>query len=91
MYPIRQYHRKQAEKLRVLIKPSSKGVYKLDIFSRNGDYLTSIGDNRYGDYVQFIEEYGMDYANHRRALYWNRHKKENIKGTRGYYALHILW
>jgi len=87
MYPIRPYHLKQAKKLGVMIQPSSRGNYKLDVF-KDGEYVTSIGDRRYKDYMLYKEERGKDYADERRRLYKLRHKNE---GVRGMLASTILW
>ena len=88
MYNIRPYHLQQAADFEVTIKPSTKKNYKLDIF-KDGRYLTSIGDRRYGDYISHLEESGEEFANKRRRLYWLRHQKD--KGVRGFYARNILW
>ena len=87
MYSIKPYHLQQAKKLGVSIKPSSKGNYKLDVF-KDGEYVTSIGDKRYKDFMIYKEEKGDDYANERRRLYRLRHKKD---GVRGQLARFILW
>ena len=91
MYKIKPYQRYLANRLNVDIKPSSKRFYKMDIYDKQGNYITSIGDRRYNDYLTFVENVGYDHAERRRELYWKRHKKENVEGTRGYYALNILW
>jgi len=87
MYPIKPYHLEQAKKLGLTIKPSTKGYYKLDVY-KDGEYVTSIGDNRYKDYILYREEKGEAYAQERRRLYKLRHKKE---GVRGMLASAILW
>jgi hypothetical protein len=87
MYSIKPFHLQQAKKLGVSIKPSSKGNYKLDVF-KDGEYVTSIGDKRYKDFMIYKEEKGEDYANERRRLYRLRHKKD---GVRGQLAMFILW
>ena len=43
------------------------------------------------DYPSYIETEGKKYADERRRLYHLRHSKDNIKGTKGWYALNILW
>jgi hypothetical protein len=90
-YRIRPYQRYLANRLNVDLKPSNKRCAKIDIFDKQGNYLTSIGDKRYNDYLGFVEDVGYDHAERRKELYWKRHKKENVPGTRGFYALHILW
>ena len=87
MYPIKPFQLQQAKKIGVMIKPSSRGNYKLDVF-KDGEYLTSIGDRRYRDYATYMEEKGKAYADERRRLYKLRHKNE---GVRGMLASTILW
>lgn len=90
-YHLKPYQKLQARKLNVIIQPSNKKLYKLDVFTRDGDYITSIGDKRYSDYASYIEEEGIDLANRRRELYHKRHRKDDVEGTRGFYSLRILW
>jgi hypothetical protein len=87
MYPIRPYHLQQAKKLGVMIQPSSRGNYKLDVF-KDGEYITSIGHKKYKDYAIYLEEKGKDYADERKRLYHLRHRNE---GVRGMLASTILW
>jgi hypothetical protein len=66
--------------------------YKLDIYDKNGEYITSCGAYGYKDYPTYIKERGLEYANRRRELYKIRHNKDRIvKGSRGYYADQLLW
>jgi hypothetical protein len=88
MYNITKYSKDQAEKLGVVIKPSKKVNKKIDVF-KNNELIVSIGDKRYKDYPTYIIENGLDYANERRKLYKNRHKKD--AGVAGFYAKKILW
>jgi hypothetical protein len=91
-YQIRPYHRLKARQLGVIVRPATKAPYKLDVFSREGEYITSIGDRRYSDFVIYAEDDGYEVADRRRELYHKRHKKDSqIKGSRGYYAANILW
>ena len=89
MYKILPYHINQARKLGVQIAPSTKGNYKLDVYTLDGEYITSIGDKRYMDFALY---YQIDpvLAEKRRELYWKRHAKDNVPNTRGYF-LNILW
>jgi hypothetical protein len=89
MYKITPYHLQQAKHLGVEIKPSSTKFYKLDVY-KNGEYLTSIGDRRYKDYIMY-KKIDPELAEKRRNLYWLRHKKENVPFTRGWYSLNLLW
>ena len=89
MYIIKKYSYDQAKKLGVEIKPSKTKNKKIDVFK--GDvFICSIGDSRYKDYPTYLE-INKEMADKRRMLYHQRHKKENIEGTKGYYALKILW
>jgi hypothetical protein len=88
MYTIKPYHRKRAKEIGVQIKPSTKGNFKLDVYS-NGRLIASIGDKRYADYILYMEEHGKAYADERRRLYMIRHK--NDKSLRGLLAMYLLW
>ena len=90
-YKITNYSYNQAKKLNVEIKPSSNKKKKIDVY-KNNDYVTSIGAINYNDYPTYIEKKGIDYANQRRILYHQRHKKDLSKiNSAGYYAYNILW
>jgi hypothetical protein len=81
-----------SRRLGVLIKPATKAPYKLDVFTKEGEYITSIGDRRYKDYITYAEEDGYDVAERRRELYHKRHgKTSQVEGSRSYYAKNILW
>jgi hypothetical protein len=91
MYKIKDYSKNQAKKLGVNIKSSDeKTKYKIDVFDKNNNYITSIGDIKYlnQDYPSYIESHGLEYANKRRKLYHLRHQKE---GIRGFFSKNILW
>ena len=95
MYDILPYTKQQAKKLGVSVYPSKRPKYKIDVFDKNNNYITSCGDSNYLDYPTYILNYGKAYADKRRELYWNRHKHE-IKGkswigSRSYYSLNLLW
>ena len=92
MYKILPYSFEQAKKLNVLILPSTKSKYKIDVYSKDLNYICSIGDKNYLDYPTYIKEYGLEYANIRRKLYKKRHESDRNKiGTCGYFADKILW
>lgn len=92
MYHLRPYHKLMAKRLGVGIRPSTKGNYKIDVFGKDGEYITSIGDKRYKDFVIYSEEDGYEVADRRRELYHKRHgKTAKVDGSRSYYALNILW
>lgn len=88
-YQIKDYSFDQAGKFNVVINPSTRGNYKIDVYNMNGDYITSVGNKNFSDYPTYILSHGIEYANERRRLYWSRHK--NDKGIRGFFALNLLW
>jgi len=89
MYKIKKYSYDQAKKLNVVIKPSKFKNKKIDVY-KNDVFICSIGDLRYNDYGGYLE-IDKEQAEKHRLNYHRRHKKEDIDGTKGYYALHILW
>ena len=90
-YEIKQYSIDQAKKYGFTVKVSSNKKKKLDVY-KNGIKICNIGDSRYKDYPTYIEERGLTFANVRRALYHNRHKKDiEIKGSNGWLASILLW
>jgi hypothetical protein len=90
MYRIKQYSIRQANKLGVKIRPSTRPGKKIDVY-KNGIKVASIGARGYLDYPTYLEKYGATIANTRRKLYHIRHKKNKVPGTPGYYAAKILW
>jgi hypothetical protein len=91
MYQITDYSYKQAQKLNVGIKPSSKKGKKIDVI-KNGQVVASVGALGYSDYSTYIKEKGLKYANKRRELYKQRHKNDiNKIGSNGYFADKLLW
>ena len=88
MYKIRLQQRKRAKEIGVEIRPSIKGNFKLDVYSK-GRLIASVGDKRYADYAVYKETKGLAYAEERRRLYMLRHK--NDKSLRGLLALFLLW
>jgi len=92
MYHLRPYHKLKARQLGVIIRPSPKAPYKIDVYNKNDEYITSIGDRKYKDFIIYAEEEGFDVAERRQALYRKRHKADSqVEGSRGYYASRILW
>ena len=89
-YRITDYSYDRAKELGVIIKPSQKAKYKIDVYDKTGDYITSIGARGYLDYGTIIKKNGKDYADYRRSLFYKRHGKYK-KGTRGWYSSYILW
>ena len=91
MYQIKDYSYNKAKLLHVTIKPSTRKNKKIDVY-KNGDYITSIGAKNYNDYPTYIKKNGIDYANQRKKLYKERHKKDlNKPNSAGFYAYNILW
>ena len=75
----------RASALGVIVKASALKHKKLDVYSKDGKKLASIGDKRYSDFLQHGDK-------ERRRLYKVRHQKNRtVKGTPGYYADKILW
>ena len=89
MYEISKYSFKKAKDLNVVIKPSKKKNKKIDVFSKEGDFIVSIGAVGYKDFPTYIKTKGLTYAMERRRLYKIRHK--NNTGLSGYYASNLLW
>lgn len=80
-----------AQKLGVMIVPSSNLRKKLDVY-RNGKKISEIGAIGYMDYSSYIRTEGLIFANERQRLYRIRHENDrNRKGTAGFYADKILW
>lgn len=90
-YTILEYTKKKARELNVTVKPSSKKNKKIDVF-KNDKKIASIGDINYLDYPNYIKRNGIEYANRRRDLYRQRHKKDlNVVGSPGWFANKLLW
>ena len=90
-YEIKQYTFDQAKKYGYEVKVSKNKKKKVDVYKDNVK-IASIGDTLYKDYPTCIEEKGLTFANIRRALYNNRHKKNiEIKGSNGWLSSILLW
>jgi hypothetical protein len=95
-YRILPYSIEQANKLGVEIKPSTNRLKKIDVF-KDGKKVATIGALGMNDYPTYLEKekkgnFPKGYANQRRRLYKQRHKKDrHIKNTNGWYADKILW
>jgi len=91
MYQITDYTKRQAKKLNVNVKPSTRKNKKLDIY-KNGDYIVSVGHSQYRDYPTYIKTHGKDYADERRRLYKIRNgKTRSVIGSASWYADKLLW
>ena len=88
-YVISEYTKKKARELNVTVVPSTKKNKKLDVF-KNNKLIASIGAAGMMDYPSYIKEKGIEYANRRRELYRQRHKKDLNRGN-GYWAQALLW
>jgi hypothetical protein len=92
MYKISTYSFAQAKKIGVIISSSKNKKYKIDVFHKDGDYITSIGATGYSDYPTYMKTHGKKYADNRRRLYKIRHNNDrNVLHSRGWYSDHILW
>ena len=91
MYQITDYTKRQAKKLNVDVKPSTRKNKKLDVY-KNGIYIVSVGHSQYRDYPTYIKTHGKDYADERRRLYKIRHEKtRGIERSASWYADKLLW
>ena len=90
-YIITQYSYDKAKELGLTIKLSQFTTKKLDVYKDNV-YLASIGDSRYNDYGSYCILFNKEYANERKRLYHNRHKKNSdVKYSKQWLALNLLW
>ena len=89
MYSITKYSYDKAKDHDLIIKPSNRKQYKIDVYDKKGGYITSIGSKNYSDYPNYIQTHGIDYANERRRLYYIRHAKDD--NIRGHLAKLLLW
>ena len=91
-YKITEYSFNRAKELNLKIKKSQFLTKKLDVFTSDNKYINSIGDSKYNDYPHYLEIYGEIYANQRKKLYHNRHKKNSdVKYSKQWLALNLLW
>jgi hypothetical protein len=92
MYRIKPYTLKKARKLGVKVEPSSRPGKKIDVYSKTGEYITSVGARGYYDYPTYLEYHGRAVAEDRRKMYKKRHAEDRkVKGSRGWYADQLLW
>jgi len=91
-YRIKSYTKSKAEKLGVIVKPSTVQGKKIDVFNKKGEKLASIGAIGYGDNPTFLAEEGKEYAEKRRKAYKMRHESDrHVRGSAGFYADQLLW
>ena len=92
MYERSPYTKAIARRLKVIVKPSTRKVKKLDVYDRQGNYITSVGAKGYLDYPSYRKLYGKTVADQRRKLYKSRHRADRkIKYSAGYFADQLLW
>ena len=91
-YQITPYTFQQAKKIGVFVLPSHNVKFKIDVYSKNKQFITSCGATGYMDYGLYLENYTKEYADKRRALYKKRHQKDrSVVGSRGWFADKLLW
>tara|TARA_Y100000114_G_scaffold43173_2_gene38604 strand:+ start:4959 stop:5270 length:312 start_codon:yes stop_codon:yes gene_type:complete len=91
-YTITAYTKRQAKRLGVIVKPSTRKGKKIDVFSKDGKKLASIGALGMGDFPTFTKTKGKEFALKRQKAYKSRHQKTRTKvGTPSYYADQLLW
>jgi hypothetical protein len=90
MYKIKDYSYKKARELSLDIKPSKKAGKKIDVYKK-GDYITSIGDNRYKDYPTYVLENGKTFVMREKDYIILVIKKMHVKHLRGGLASKLLW
>jgi hypothetical protein len=92
MYKILPYTKAKARRLNIIVRSSKRKGKKLDIFDKNGKYVTSVGARGYLDYPSYRKLYGREVAEKRRKLYKMRHQKDRkIKNSPGWFADQLLW
>ena len=92
MYDILPYTYEKAKRIGVQIYPSDNPKYKLEIYDKNGIFITYCGGAGYRDFPTYVEEMGYEYAKERQRLYKIRHQKDRTKvGSRGWFADQLLW
>lgn len=96
MYDISPRSKKIAKENNLMIKPSSDGKHKIDVYhKKEGTFITSVGALGYKDYPSYLQmesdgKKPKGYANSRKKLYRLRHEKD-LKTIKGGLANLILW
>ena len=96
MYQITDHTKRQAEKLGLVVKPSTVKGKKIDVYSgvpspRHGiknEKIASIGAKGYSDYGTYLKTDGKAVADERRRLYKLRHTKDTLNEK---LARNLLW
>ena len=101
MYNIREHSFNRLDMLNerlkskaISIQPSTKKTKKIDVLI-NGKVIASIGDINSMDYGLHLERNGKEYADRRRASFYNRFKRlpdiKDNKITNMFWARLFLW
>lgn len=92
MYKILPYSYSQAKKLNVKIASSVRKGKKIDVYDKEGNYITSVGAKGYLDFPTYKKLFGKKVAEQRQRLYKKRHQADRkVKGSPGYFADKLLW
>ena len=90
-YIVTTYTYDKAKQLGLTVKVSKNKSKKIDVYKDNV-YINSIGDSMYQDYPHYIITYNKEYADKRKLLYINRHKRNvDVKYSKQWLALKLLW
>ena len=84
-----EYTKRKAQMFGVVVKPSTRKNKKIDVFKKNGDYITSVGHPKYEDYSTYLKKFGKEVADERRTLFHLR--KKNEKGIASLWSKRLLW
>lgn len=91
-YNVSLHTRRQAKRLGVVVKPSKLKGKKIDVYSKTGKKLASVGAVGYDDYGTLLSKGKKSLAESKRKAYKARHAKyRKIKGSPSYYADQLLW
>jgi hypothetical protein len=91
-YEIKPRTKIMARKLGVSIRPSTRKSKKIDVYDKEGKYITSVGARGYGDYPTYLQTTDKKTAETKKQNYKKRHDKyRHIKDSRSYYADQLLW
>ena len=93
VYQITPYTLKRAAEIDLIVYPSDKKKYKLEVYNKiTGQFLFYAGDANYRDYPSYLETHGKEFAETRRRLYYKRHAKGiNNIGSKESIVAYLLW
>jgi len=90
-YEIKPRTKIMARKLNVTIQPSTRKNKKIDVYHKEGKYITSVGARGYRDYPTYLQT-DKNIAEIKKRHYKKRHEKyRHIKGSSSYFADQLLW